>query len=99
MLVNQFHKVGNTLLDLMGWQWLRIALDTNLQRFPGCIIAAGAVVMAAVATSSRTSLDFLDALAFCGFTAVAAWAGWCCVRAWCSVRWQALKRRWKDGEG
>lgn len=63
----------------------------------GSIVATGAVVMAAAATSNRTSLDFLDALAVCGFMAIAAWGGWCGLRAWCSVKWQTLKRRWKNG--
>lgn len=63
----------------------------------GLIVAAGAVVMTAAATSSRTSLGFLNALAVCGVVAVATWGGWCWLRAWGSVKWQALKRWWKDG--
>lgn len=66
--------------------------------FGQCLIfAIGAVVMGAAVTSNRTSLDFLDALAVCGVAAVAAWGGWCWLRAWCSVKWRALKRHYKDG--
>jgi len=62
-----------------------------------CIVAISAVVMAAAAASNRTSLDFLDALAVCGLAAVAAWGGWCWLRAWSLVKWKALKRRLRDG--
>lgn len=61
------------------------------------ILAIGAVVLVAATTSNRTSLDFLDAMAVCGVAAVAAWGGWCWLRAWCSVKWKGLKRRW-NGE-
>lgn len=61
------------------------------------ILATGAVVLGAATTSNRTSLGFLDALAVCGVAAVAAWGGWCWLRAWCSVKWKGLKRCW-NGE-
>lgn len=60
------------------------------------ILAIGAVVLVAATTSNRTSLDFLDAMAVCGVAAVAAWGVLSYVRAECSVRWKAFKRRWKD---
>jgi len=63
------------------------------------IYGLGALVGVAAWTSSRTSLDFLNALAVCGVAAVAIWGGWCWLRTWCSMQWQSLKRRWWDGEG
>ncbi|MCG6659292.1 hypothetical protein HOP52_16155 [Halomonas campisalis] len=60
------------------------------------IYGLGTMVGIAAWTSSRTSLGFLDAVAVCGFAAVFAWGGWIWLRACCSVKWQALKRRWRD---
>ena len=50
------------------------------------------IVIGANVTTHATSLGFLDAIAVCGFAAVAAWGGWFWLCAWCSVKLKRFRK-------